>query len=541
MTRNDEIHSKGFNMNTFRDYSTADASEYKRIKVGVKNLDDAIINLGSLQKALPGHRMVHKGMIIKALADNDLAELRRISNFYYKVNGLYERVCNYFAYLYRYDWYVAAEIMDDGKTKVKEDKVLQDFAKVLNYLDNSYIRKVCGDIALEVIKNGCYYAYIVPSSDGIVLQQLPVDYCRSRYFVGNMPAIEFNMKFFDTFRDINYRMRVLNLFPDEFKKGYLLYKQGKLLPDIQGDNSGSWYLLEPENTIKFNFNGSDIPTFVNAIPALIDLDAAQDLDRRKQMQKLLKIVVQKLPLDKNGDLIFDVDEARDIHNNAVEMLRRAIGVDVLTTFADIDSIDMSDKNTTTSTDDLEKVERAVFNAFGTSQNLFNTDGNLSLEKSILNDESSIRNLLLQFSMFFDRIVKKKYSSGKKYTFKFYMLETTQYNYKELSKMYKEQTQMGYSKMLPQIALGHSQSFILNSAHFENEVLHLSEIMIPPLLSSTMSSEDVLGKKNQTTQPNSQKSSGTSTKTPTSGNGAGRPEKEDGQKSEKTIKNKESMS
>jgi len=27
-----------------------------------------------------------------------------------------------------------------------------------------------------------------------------------------------------------------------------------------------------------------------------------------------------LPLDKNGDLIFDVDEARDIHNNAVAML-----------------------------------------------------------------------------------------------------------------------------------------------------------------------------------------------------------------------------
>ena len=488
--------------------------------------------------------MINKGVVLKALADNDLAELRRISNFYYKVSGLYERVCNYFAYLYRDDWYVAAEIMDDGKTKVKEEKVLQDFAKVLNYLDNSYIRKICGDIALEVIKNGCYYGYLASSSDGIILQQLPVDYCRSRYFVGNMPAVEFNMKFFDTFRDINYRMRVLNLFPDEFKKGYLLYKQGKLVSDIQGDNTGSWYLLEPENSIKFNFNGSDIPTFVNAIPALIDLDAAQDLDRRKQMQKLLKIVVQKLPLDKNGDLIFDVDEARDIHNNAVEMLRRAIGVDVLTTFADIDAIDMSDKNTTTSQDDLEKVERAVFNAFGSSQNLFNTDGNSSLEKSILNDESSIRNLLLQFSMFFDRIVRKKYSSGKKYTFKFYMLETTQYNYKELSKMYKEQTQMGYSKMLPQIALGHSQSFILNSAHFENEVLHLSEIMIPPLLSSTMSSEDVLGKKNQTGSSSSQKSSsssGAAAKPAAESKSAGRPQKPDSEKSAKTIQNKESMS
>ena len=104
-------------------------------------------------------------------------------------------------------------------------------------------------------------------------------------------------------------------------------------------------------------------------------------------------------------MIFDVDEARDIHNNAVEMLRRAVGVDVLTTFADIESIDMSDKNTTTTTDDLEKVERTVYNALGVSKNIFNTDGNLSLEKSILQDESSVRNLLLQFEIFFDKITR----------------------------------------------------------------------------------------------------------------------------------------
>jgi hypothetical protein len=91
------------------------------------------------------------------------------------------------------------------------------------------------------------------------------------------------MKFFDSFRDTNYRMRILKLFPDEFAKGYVLYKQNKLNPDFSGDNSGSWYLLEPENCVKFNFNNSDVPMFVNAIPSLLDLDAAQDLDRRKQM------------------------------------------------------------------------------------------------------------------------------------------------------------------------------------------------------------------------------------------------------------------
>jgi len=33
-------------------------------------------------------------------------------------------------------------------------------------------------------------------------------------------------------------------------------------------------LLDPDLAVKFNFNNSDIPTFVNAIPAIIDLDAA---------------------------------------------------------------------------------------------------------------------------------------------------------------------------------------------------------------------------------------------------------------------------
>ena len=538
MSRNEVIHAKGFNMNDNRTdyYSDAIPTEYKKIKVGVKNLDDAVLNLGSIKSSLPGRGYANKKLIMTALADNNLEELRNISNFYYNISGIYQRVCNYFAFLYRYDWYVVPEVVGED---VKEDKVLKDFAKVLNYLDNSNVRKICGDIALSVIKDGAYYGYIVPSTEQLVLQQLPVGYCRTRYSVRGVPAVEFNMKFFDTFRDPGYRMRVLKLFPDEFAKGYMLYKQGKLLPDIPGDNSGSWYLLEPENTVKFNFNGSDVPIFVNVIPSLLDLDAAQDLDRRKQMQQLLKIIVQKLPTDKNGDLIFDIDEARDLHNNAVEMLKRAIGVDVLTTFADIDSIDMSDKNTSTTKDDLAKVERAVFNSVGISQNLFNTDGNLSLEKSVLNDESSARNLLLQFGIFFDRIIRTKSNNSRKYIFKLYMLETTQYNYKELSKLYKEQTQLGYSKMLPQIALGHSQSFILNTAHFENEVLHLSEIMIPPLMSSTLNGADILGKSDKSTGSKTQNNTGAKG-VPTETKSAGRPETPDDKKSQKTIQNKESM-
>lgn len=442
--------------------------------------------------------------------------------------------------MYRYDWYIVPEVYDD---KLKEDKILKDFQKVLNYLDNSYIKKTCCDIALKVIKDGAYYGYKVATKDGLILQELPVNYCRSHFNIGHLPAIEFNMKFFDDcFPDVNYRMRVIKMFPPEFAKGYVLYKQSKLKDTCPtGDChyhcniSEGWYLLTPGNAIKFNFNNSDVPLFVNACPAILDLNAAQDLDRRKQMQQLLKILIQKLPMDKNNDLVFDVDEARDIHNNAVEMLRHTIGVDVLTTFADIESIDLSDKNTSTTKDDLEKVERTVYNEFGVSSGLFNTTSNMALEKSVLNDESYMRPLLLQMAVFFDSIVQQISPNKSKARFRLYMLETTQYNYKEMSKLYKEQVQIGYSKMLPQIALGHSQSSIINTAYFENEVLHLSEIMIPPLMSSTLNGQDILGKNSQTTQNKTQKS------IESSNPGGGRPEKPNDQKSDKTIANKQSMS
>jgi hypothetical protein len=38
------------------------------------------------------------------------------------------------------------------------------------------------------------------------VQDLPINYCRSRYSVGGMPVVEFNMAFFDDkFPDASYR------------------------------------------------------------------------------------------------------------------------------------------------------------------------------------------------------------------------------------------------------------------------------------------------------------------------------------------------
>ena len=70
-------------------------------------------------------------------------------------------------------------------------------------------------------------------------------------------------------------------------------------------------------------------------------------------------------------------------------------------------------------------------------------------------------------------------------------------------------------MLSQIALGHSQSSIMDTAYFENHVLDLETVMIPPLTSATMTAEDLELLNEDSGE-------------------AGRPEKPDEEKSEKTI-------
>ena len=262
----------------------------------------------------------------------------------------------------------------------------------------------------------------------------------------------------------------------------------------------------------------------------MDLEEAQGLDKDKMKQQLIRLIIQEMPIDKNGDLIFDVDEAQALHSNAVKMVGDAVGIDVLTTFADVKVEDLADHGNVSSVDQLDKVERTVYNEAGVSQMQFNTNGNIALEKSIANDEATMTNLLLQFEDYAEELLKPFNKNINRLQYKVQMLPTTIYNFKDLSKIYKEQTQIGFSKLLPQVALGQSQSTVLATAIFENDMLHLEEIMVPPMSSNTMS---VANKEEQSKKSNKTVEDGREQ--------GGRPELPDDEKSEKTIRNRESMS
>jgi len=462
--------------------------DFSQIRVGAHKLSDASLEISQYEKA--SRELGKKENVLKAIAELNYEKMREISNFFYRVSGIYKRLIDYMAGLYRYDWF-ATPCCEEG---AKAEKIKTDFFKILRYLDNSDIKQFCIETCKEVLLNGVYYGYISDTTDKVVIQKLPIHFCRLTQFRSdNKSVIEFDLKFFDNYnRNKDLLDRVLDAFPPEFRKNYNLYhsKSGNKLPKDSTGVSSSWFSMNPKNTVRFTMGNGAWPPFIATIPVIIDLGVAKEIDLKRMQQLLLKLIIQHLPLNKNGDLLFSIEESREIHNNAVSMLAKAIGVDVLTSVADVSVETLMDQRTSTGADELEKIERGVFNEMGTAQQLFNASNSVALDKSIINDESSLIDFVLQIQKFYNDILDLNFNkSSKKVYYRFDFLMTTGYNYKELSKMYKEQMQLGHGKLLSQIALGQPQSLILYTLKFENEILHLGDLLQPPQMSSTVSGKD----------------------------------------------------
>ena len=82
--------------------------DFSKIKVGLKTLDDAVVSFGTYQKVNP--RLGNREEVLRAITNNDLLTMQEISLFFYRTSGIYNRLCRYMAYLYRYDWFITPYI-----------------------------------------------------------------------------------------------------------------------------------------------------------------------------------------------------------------------------------------------------------------------------------------------------------------------------------------------------------------------------------------------------------------------------------------------
>lgn len=441
-------------------------------------------------------------------------ELEQVSVHFYRSNGIYTHMINYLSNLLLYDTIVIPK--RDLGSRVSNGMMNKRFHMALKFIEGIDVAVTFTRITKLMLIHGVYYGLVRDfSSETILIQDLETHYCRSRFKSPNgVDLLEFDLGYFDAILEPEIRFETLDSFPVEFKKAYLKFKER---PSLR------WFEV-PEHLGVVFYDLDMIPYLVASLPSTLMYDEAQDDERRRDRQELEKLLITQMPIANNGEPVFDLDETVAIHEGMTRMLSDAKYINVLTTFGEVKFEDAQDA-TQASRDKLKQYKRATYDAIGSSATLFNAEGNTSLEYSVNRDTSVMLQFAEKYANWMTYQLNRRYGTGQ-LTFDVEILPTTIYNRDKMASLYLRGAQYGYSKMYAGAALGIKQSNLVGLVEFENDVLNLTEKLVPLQSSHTQSGKTESKKDVEKTDAGD-----------TSSEAGGRPALPASEQDDKTIANK----
>lgn len=456
------------------------------------------------------------------IRSGDPEALRHLSRYFYRTNSNYRNNIDFLAHLFLYE-HAVVPVYEEGKGS--KTQIIKAFYNACEFIEKLDLVNTLGRITTEWLLNGVYYGILRTDGDSVVIQDLPISYCRNRFKdFNNLDILEFNLVYFEHIPDAEMREEAVRTFPVIVQQAWARWKASKLLKD-------QWVPLPAAaGGISFSFSHDPIPLLIASIPELKKLDDAVGREEKRDENELYKLLIQRMPIDSKGELVFQLDEVADIHSSVASMLSDIDTVDVLTTFGETDLESLQESSSATqSVDRIAKYKSNAWSALGRGMILFNPENSSTLAYQIKKDES----LMLAYISVYETWIKFHLNdrfSRKGLTFDFEILPITVFNRNELQQAYFRGAQYGYSKMVAGVAMGIKQRDQLSLMNFENEFLEMSSKMIPLQSSYTTPGGTVAQ------EENSAKNTTKSVKTQDITNTGGRPELPDEQKSEKTQAN-----
>ena len=277
-------------------------------------------------------------------------------------------------------------------------------------------------------------------------------------------------------------------FPDSIVDYYNRY--------IDGKETSSWYICPEEEGVFFTCSldgnagtGFAPPFFIQIIPAIARLREYQDADLEIAKEELSKLIISKIPLDKDNELAFETEEIQATHNGIAEMLRDNPHVDVITTFCDTEVASLGSHSEAVRRD-LDNISKLVYNEAGVTKQVFNNDSAMSIKLSVANDLSLVMSLLRPFQHWVAWLVNEKFTKSEIFSYEFALLPISYYNREDIYDLYIKGAQYGYSKFLTGSALGIKQSDLMALVTVENDFLDLGNRMLPLRSSHTTSGKEI---------------------------------------------------
>ena len=477
-----------------------------------------------------GHRMngVRQDFTLEEIEDiirsGEISAIRELSRYYYRTNARYRNNIDFLASLPLYDT-IVTPVYEAGKGS--KTQIIKAFYNACEFVEALDVKNTLTRITREWLKAGVYYGILQEQGNKVVVQDLPIEYCRTRFKdFNNLSILEFNLLYFvNVYMDEEMRDAAVLNFPEVIQNAWKLWKAHRL--------NDPWVMVPASNGgVTFCFAEDSTPLLIAAIPELAKLKDAVGREEKRDENELYKLLIQRMPIDSDGHLVFELDEVAQIHAGVANMLKDLDTVDVLTTFGETTLDNLQDTSAASQANNrLEKYSNNAWDALGTSELLFNAENSSSLAYVIKRLESVMRNYLNMYDTWIRFLLNSRFNRTG-LTFDFEILPTTVFNIKEYATQYLSGAQFGYSKMRAGVAMGVKQRNLISMIDFENEFLDLDEKMIPLLSSYTQSGDENSQKKNNSGEKNSV----TSVQAKDITNKGGRPELADEDKSEKTQAN-----
>ena len=421
-----------------------------------------------------------KEQVEKIINSSSLNEQQQLSKAFFYRDGLYKRILIYYATLLKYVGLLIPNPI--AGNELSTPYVLKRYNAALDYVEKFFLPELLTRISLYALMSGCYYGVIRElSKTDFVLLDLPAEYCRSNFkdLHGN-DIIEFNVSYFNSIVDESVRKQALKVYPKVISDYYYRYKKGQV--------KYSWVKLPSDISFCFSFFDDGRPLFLDVIPAVMDYDAAVDINRERDLEEIRKIIVQHIPHLADGTLVFEPDEALEMHAGAVGMMKGNKNISVLTTYADVEAV-VSKTSSEASTNALEKSLQNVYSKANASQQIFSPTGTQALSTSVTNDMSLMMVIANKYSRFLTFIINFLFANSN-IDFKYEILPVSWYNVSDYIKDTLKLAQSGFSFLLPAIATGLSQKDLINIKKLENDALKLSDILIPLASSYTQDTGEV---------------------------------------------------
>lgn len=462
------------------------------------------------------------------IRSGDLNALRELSRYFYRTSSRYRSNIDFLASLFLYDTFITP-IYDAKKESSRQ--VLKSFANACEFVEALDAKNTFTRITREWLKTGIYYGILQENGKKVVIQDLPLEYCRTRFKdFNNLNILEFDLRFFTaTYLEEETREAAVANFPLVVQAAWKKYKNRKL--------DDPWVLLPASvGGVTFCFSEDSTPLLIAALPELAKLKDAVAREEKRDDNELYKLLIQRMPTDSNGHLIFELDEVAEIHAGIASMLQDLDTVDVLTTFGDTTLENLQDQSAASSANNrLEKYTKNVWDALGTSEILFNANNSSSLAYVIKRLETVMRSYLNVYNTWVRYLLNSRFARPN-LSFDFQILPTTVFNLKDYSSQFMSGAQFGYSKMMAGVVMGVKQQNLMSMIDFENNILDLTNQMSPLQSSYTQSGEKNSNEKNNSGEKNSVNQVALKD----INNKGGRPELPDEEKSQKTQANIDAM-